>query len=178
MNELKQAIQQLAGTHLNDEVSLIACSVDSVDISARKCNCVAISGNGITELPNVQLMADVDDGFLLVPAEGSTVIVSFSKRNEPYVAMFSAIDKVLMTANNFQFNDGSYGGLTRTDVLTEKINNLENLLNDLIEKYNTHTHPGVSSGSSTSAPTVLQEDQTITPTVRQEIENTTVIHGV
>lgn len=74
--------------------------------------------------------------------------------------------------------DGSLGGLVEVANLTTKLNNLENLVNDLISKYNIHTHIlTLSSGTGTAAPTVSLETGTLTPTVRGDIENTHITHG-
>lgn len=77
-----------------------------------------------------------------------------------------------------QLLDGSLGGLVKVIDLTTKLNNLENLVNDLISKYNSHTHIlTLSSGTGTAAPTVTTETQTLTPTNRGDIENTNITHG-
>jgi hypothetical protein len=61
--------------------------------------------------------------------------------------------------------------------LTEKLNNLEQLLNDLVTKYNSHTHSGVSTGGGMSGVTTALETGTLTPTQRSEIENEQITHG-
>ena len=76
-----------------------------------------------------------------------------------------------------QFNDGSYGGLVQVINLVQKLNNLENLVNDLVAKFNMHVHPGVQSGAGSTGPTVSLETGTLTPTEQADIENTEVTHG-
>ena len=124
---------------------------------------------------------------MLVPAVGSTVIVTYSKTNVPCVCLFSAIDQVVIITGNsqviiqnglIQFNDGSFGGLVKVVSLVEKLNNLENLVNDLIEKFNEHVHPGVQSGPGSTGPTAALETDMLTPTEQSEIENTAVKHGI
>jgi hypothetical protein len=183
---IQEAVQKLAGVQLRDEVYLVQCTVDSVDISKRSCTCTSVTGDAIGEIPDVQLMAAVDDGFLLVPAVGSTVFVTYSKRHSPVILLFSQLDQVLLVTGDstvtlknglLQFNDGSYGGLIKINDLVSKINNLENLLNDLVSKYNTHTHTGVSTGGGTSGPTATQEASSLTPTKTSDIENSLITHG-
>ena len=115
---LKQATQKVTGVHGKDHVQLLTCSVDSVDIPSRSCMVTPL--NGTFDSFPVQLMAEIDDGILIIPAEGSTVKVLFSDLNAPTAIQFSQIDKVLMISGDQtyslmnglqQFNDGSYGGI-------------------------------------------------------------------
>jgi hypothetical protein len=183
-----EAIQKISGTKQTDAVSYVPCTVNSVNIAARTCNCTPQGDQYQASFSNVLLMASVDDGILYIPAIGSTVVVTYSKFNPPFICLYSSIDKILYTVGSsilqvidgtVQFNDGSFGGLTKVEVLTQKLNNLENLLNELIGFYNAHTHTvtvGGSSGIATATPTT--ENTTLTPTQQSDIENTSIIHGV
>jgi len=121
---------------------------------------------------------------LLIPTIGSTVLVTYSKYNDPFVSMFSDIDRIYLiggnagvdiTGNVVKLNNGTFGGLVKVTELVEKLNNLENLVNDLIVKYNIHVHP--VSGASTLVPTV-PETGTLIPTIQDELENKKVTHGI
>lgn len=200
-----EAIQKMTGTQLHDNVSLIAATVDSVDEAKRTCSVTSVSSQSPVTIENVQLMASIDDGLLLIPAVDSTVFVLYSTFNKPFVSLFSEVKKVLLVAgdNNasvqvddngllleiadtkvqisdgeIQFNDGSMGGLVKVIELVQKLNNLENLVNDLIAKYNAHTHIlTLSTGTGTAAPTTTTEPQTLTPTQRSDIENNNITQG-
>jgi hypothetical protein len=172
---ITDAIRELAGTHNNSFTTNVTCLVQSVNTDTRTCICTPISNHLSGDIMNVKLMAEIDDGILLIPVIGSTVIVAHSKRNEPFVVVFSGIQSIFIIAvGSIQFQGGEFGGLVRVGDLITKINNLENLVNDLIAKYNTHTH--VVTGGST-APTLVQETNTLIPTVRSDIENTSITHG-
>lgn len=184
--EIIEAIQKISGTQFNDNVKLLAASVVSVNESARTCVVTTTSSQASVTIENVQLMASVDDGFLLIPTIDSTVIVSYSTHNAPFITLFSSIDKVLIIVGNtqmkitdglVQFNDGSLGGLVKITQLTNKLNNLENLVNDLAAKYNSHTHVlALSAGTGTAAPTTTTETTVLTPTAQADIEDTTIKH--
>jgi len=178
--ELLDAIRQAAGTFNQDAVSITVCNVDSVDMASLTITCTPTSGDSDASLPDIQLMAEPNKlGFILIPAVGSTVLIASSTRNIPYVAMHSDVDQILMIPNtSIQMFDGSYGGVAKIESLTTKLNNLENLVNDLVTKYNTHTHAGVTSGASTTAIPSAIETGTLTPTQRADIENTKITHGV
>jgi hypothetical protein len=185
--DISVAIRHLAGTHNEDKVQLVQAEVDSVDEAARTCDVTTISGKESTAIERVKLMASLDDGILFLPTVGSTIFVSYSTFNVPYVALFSQIDKVLfivggsvlqMIDGKLMFNDGSYGGLVEVAQLVTKLNNLENFVNDLVQKFNSHTHIlTLTSGTGTAAPTAAPETGTLTQTKRGDIENTSIIHG-
>ena len=58
----------------NDGFSKV-CTVDSVDLTNLTCYCVPI--NGDADIQEVRLMANIDNGFLLIPEVDSVVVVSF-----------------------------------------------------------------------------------------------------
>lgn len=166
-----QAIQQITKTRLTDKVYIAACSVDSVDPLARTCNCTAIDGKTQAEFTDVQLMAEVDDGELKLPTVGSTVIIAYSEYVLSFVLLYSEIDQII-------YFGGDLGGLVKVIDLTTKLNNLENAFNDLVEKYNEHTHVlALSTGTGTAAPTVTQETTVLTPTEQSDIENLNIKQG-
>jgi hypothetical protein len=183
--DILRAIKDIAGD--GDPSVFIPCTVNSYNEATRTCTCTPVGGKIQSQFSNVLLMPSVDDGILYLPTAGSTVIITYSKFQQPYVSFFSSIDKILYIVGSsvikvidgtIQFNDGSFGGLTKVEVLTQKLNNLENLLNDLISKYNTHTHLlTLSSGTGTAAPTETIETNTLTPTQQTDIENSLITHG-
>lgn len=176
---IRAAIQKIAGNDLDDKVQYVSCTVNFADASTRTCDCTPIGGDSGTDIPNVLLMADVDDGWLLIPAEGSTVIVSYSTRNEPYVSLFSAIDKAFFVVGGvIQFNGGEFGGLTKTLELQLQLDKTNQLLTALLTVINGAPIPEPGSGSPSALQIALK-----TALVGQElgdysnIENTSIIHG-
>ena len=159
--DIIESIRHLAGTHGQDKVQIEAASVDSVDLSTRTCNVTTISSKQSTAIEGVRLMAAIDDGILFVPTLGSTILVTYSTYQLPFVLLFSQVDQVLFISGSsqfsikdgiIQFNDGSYGGLIEVAALITKLNNIENMLNDLATKYNAHTHIlTLTSGTGTAA---------------------------
>ena len=199
-----ESIQRITGTQLADKIAIYSATVDIVDLAARTCTVTTLSSQGEMTIEGVQLMASVDDGLLLVPVIDSTVIVTYTTFNKPFISLFSAIEKaVLIVGDNnvsfemdnlgilleiantklsvkdgiTQFNDGSLGGLVKIIDLTTKLNNLENKVNALLSAFNTHTHIlTLTSGTGTAAPTTSPVTGTLTPTVRGDIEDTKITH--
>ncbi len=182
---IADAIRKMAGTHNADRVFIANCEVENVDEASRSCNCTLIDGKSGNTI-NALLMPVIDDGMLLIPSKGSTVKVIFSDLVQPFICQYGRIDKILFIVGNstmqvvdgtIQFNNGELGGLAKIVVLTQKLNNLENLVNELIGNYNAHTHIlTLSSGTGTAAPTTTQETSVLAPTMQSEIEDTKITH--
>jgi hypothetical protein len=167
--QIKEAIERLSGTFMQDSVKLFLASVDSVNEAERTCDVTPLTDNATTSYPSVLLMAESDDGVLIVPTIGSNVIVNVSKRGVAYVCMFSEVDKVtIITKTLTQFNDGSFGGLVKVQELVDKINRLENT-------FNNHVHVGVTVGTASTGFTATP----IAPiTTKTDIENDKITHGI
>lgn len=162
--QIQDAVQKLAGTYGRDHFSLIPCTVTAVSQADRTCDCLPIGGESVTEIDGVHLMSEVDDGWLVIPAIGSTVIVGVSIKNVPYIVLFSQIYKAfLVTLSGIQLQGGELGGLPISSEVTTKLNNLENAFNLLNTKVNT------------LAPTPVIPN--LVPTETSDIENTAITQG-
>lgn len=188
--DIQTGIQKLAGTFKLDTVAMIQATVKSVDED--KATCVCVAANDV-EIPDVRLQSTVCDGLLIIPSIDSDVIIITSKYNEPFVALFGDVKKWYLQVGDSSdtitsdgkrvFNDGKFGGLIKVKDpdntnagLLKKINNLENIVNAFIGKYNGHTHTASSFGAPTTVPSTLQTD-TLTPTQESEITSNLITHG-
>ena len=174
--ELGVAIRKLAGTHNADKLTIADCIVSSVDINSRTCVCTPLNDTSVADIQGVRFQSTVDDGVILQPAIGSTVTVLLSTRVSPLIVSYSQLDEVFIVAPQVQFNKGNLGGMVKVISLTTKLNNLENLVNNFITLYNSHTHvTSCPAGAGTASPTPNIESQVLTPTQRNDIENTAII---
>lgn len=163
---IRTAIQMMAGTYRQSKISIDTGEVVSVDKLKRVC-IVAISNE--TQI-TCKLMAQIGDGFLLVPKIGSTVTIIYATFNDAYVISFSDLDGIGLLGEEL-------GGLVKVIELTNKLNNLENKVNSIISSFNSHVHTGVTTGPGSSGTTVSLVVGELTPTQRSEIENQNVKHG-
>ncbi|CAB4130788.1 hypothetical protein UFOVP129_24 [uncultured Caudovirales phage] len=162
--QIIDAIVKITGLNKADPVYYINAIVEAVDLSKRSCTCIVIDGNAQNTLSNVMLMAVVDDGILLEPVIGSTVKIIFSQNVEPFICQYSEIENITLTANTkITFNDGSFGGIVKAGIVLNKINALENSVNQI----------GVW-GATVTPPLTLAP---IVPTTLIEIVNDKVTHG-
>jgi len=166
--QISEAIQRLSGTFMQDSVKLFLANVDSVNEAERTCDVTPLTDNATTSYPSVLLMAESDDGVLIIPTINSNVLVNVSKRGVAYVCMFSEVDKVtIITKTLTQFNDGTFGGLVKVQELVDKINRLENT-------FNNHIHGGVTVGT---ASTLVPATPIAPITTKIDIENDKITHG-
>lgn len=103
-----------------------------------------------TLYPGVRKRASIKDdksdkqGFIITPVEGSYAIVSrIDQSDELYISMFSDIESMVI-------DGGENLGLVKIQDLTSKLNELVKTVNDLIAKFNTHTHQVTTTGSATT----------------------------
>ncbi|MCW3126590.1 MAG: hypothetical protein JWO03_2248 [Bacteroidetes bacterium] len=187
----------MTGTSKNDPFQVFTGTVKSYDEDAATCVVTRTSGDNEVDVPDVLLQAAVCDGLLILPAEGSDIIVGYSIQVPPFALVFSDVDKVYLQVGDssltlydstqtdgsiININDGSFGGLLKlidsndpnAGVLA-RLNKLETALTTHISEYNTHMHPTAAPGAP-SAPSVL-DTQTIAQTQRDDIENKLVTHG-
>lgn len=175
--QIKESIQQLAGTHLKDDVKFVDCTVDSIDVDSGICSATPIGENNPTQITGIELEAEVCDGLLMIPVIGSTISVIYSTRNTPYVYKFSDIDAVYYYGNTWQFGDGKFEGLVKVIELTTKINALENLVNNLLNVLKSTSIPLAPSGTYPFAP-LYEALNAINPiTKKEDISNPNVTHG-
>jgi len=119
---LKQLIEQLADK--GDQVYSKVCKVISVDTEERTCEVEQLSGGA--NIPSCRLQAAINqsDGFMLVPAVGSFVIVSWLNKNVAYVSLCSQLEEI-------QLNGDQYGGGIIADKLKEQVDKNSRFLDQL-----------------------------------------------
>jgi len=161
---IQDSVRKLANIN---RVSNLLCKVKSVNINKKTCYCEPL--DDAADLVSVRLMAQNEKGFLLVPKVDSAVIVSFLENKSPYISMVSEVSEI-------QLNGDNYDGLVKINDLVDKLNDIENTLNTHIALYNAHVHSGGTMMGSTGAPAAL-DTNTLTPTVKADLENITVKQG-
>lgn len=159
------------------EIYSVLCSVDSVDHSERTIDATPL--NGDAQIFNVRLQSEINSniGLCIFPVIGSVVIVTFMNKLTGFVSTFSEIDKILIdTTNEVIFDGGSNGGLVKVTELTNKINVLENDINTLKTLLSAWVPVPTDGGASLKATLSTYFSQTITPTIKTDIENDKIKH--
>lgn len=116
--------------------------VSKSSAAADVCNVIDMDG---VEYLNVRLRSAVgtpNEGVLVVPAVGSSVLVArLGDGDSLCVMMNSAIDAIVV-------NGGEFGGLIKINELTAKLNELKDTVNSLVQAFNSHTHQVATTGSA------------------------------
>jgi len=168
MNNVGDLFQKLSNTYDKEIVSIVKCEVISV---GETIICLPVNSAISCEI-EVPLGDDNGNTISFTPSVGSIVNVALTNKNLILLLSIEDADNINISANNgIELNGGEFGGLVKVEELTTKINNLENLLNSLVTKYNTHVH--VTNG----VPTVTLETTILIETERANIENENITHG-
>lgn len=138
--ELRDALKTL--TKPNNDGYGKVCTVDSVDLVNRTCYCIPI--NEDADITEVRLMANIDNGFLLIPEVNSIVVVSFLSDSSAYVALVSKVSEVQLNGTNFN-------GLIKIDEQTSKLNQLVTELQTQLGLIAT----GIAAGGGSYTPATL-----------------------
>jgi aromatic ring-opening dioxygenase LigB subunit len=168
------AIKKMAGTYNADTLYLVTGRVVSVDEEAGTCSVEAVTGKATTNIEGVELQTTVSDGILVIPKKDSEVKVLFSTYTTPFIVQYGEVEKVIISPDLVQFNDGALGGMVKVKELTKKLNALENKVNSIVSTFNSHTHTSGSSGAPTT-PTSSPISGTLTPTQVADIENPLIV---
>ena len=130
--------------------SLLTGKVIAVDEDENTCD-VDIDGDAPVMF-GVRLRAVVDtttDGIIQIPAIDSAVLIGKLTTSLWCVLVFSQIHKykfkidsqtLIIDADGFVFNEGNLGGMVKIEALVDKLNAIENRMNELETNYKTHNH--------------------------------------
>lgn len=165
---IKEIIQKLVEKKIGKTQPFYG-KVKSVDEAAKTCVVSPLDG-GADRL-DVRLMATGANGTYLKPAVDSVVAVVMVSDFTGFVAMYSELDSI-------QLLDGTYGGLVKVQDLVNKINAVEDKVNDILDKLKTHVHGGVTTGPGTTGTTpAFSTVSGLTNTSVPDIENPKITHG-
>lgn len=167
--EIRKAIKTI--TKDDKEVYGTRCTVKSVNLTTNTCYCLPLDESK-ADLVNVQLIADDQTGFLLIPAVNSIVTVEYLSNEQYYVSQFSKLQ-------GMQLNGDVNGGLIKIEDLLSAINTRNTTLKTAIAAALTSIDASIVAlgGASVSATAFTAATTTITDILKVTIENTTVRHG-
>lgn len=165
--EIAEAIQAIAKTGETQYQSLI-CTVDSVNLSARTCVCTP--NNGSAQFTDVLLNADKTNSFLLVPSVGGKVEVTQLSDEVAFISMVGDLDEIYMLGDANE-------GIVKVIELTQKLNNLENDINNLKAAFSAWVTVPNDGGAALKAAAASWYGASLTPTTKAEIQNSKIQHG-
>jgi len=164
---IRSAIKGIAQNDFKEDYGIV-CIVVSVDVPTLTCECEPITGD--SNLLDVRLQTEAGNGVIMIPTEGSKVIVQPINDMTGYVSMYSSLDSI-------QLLDGTYGGLIKISDIVGKLNNLENDINDLKTVFGSWVVVPSDGGAALKTITTTWATSALTPTVEADIENDKITHG-
>lgn len=163
MGDIGDAIKKISKPNHNGYSVL--CTVDSVDLVKLTCYCLPLNGDG--DLQGVKLIANIENGFVIIPEVGSKVIVSFESDQIGFVSMFSGVSEI-------RLNGVVNGGLIKIDDLkTQYDANIAAIKAACVAGFTALS--GLDGGASLTA--FNSSATSILNLNKGTLENTTVLHG-
>jgi hypothetical protein len=193
MSSVAELVQQVAGTYGISPVQVMTCEVTAVSSGERTCTVSPLTDN--LEPFSAQLMADIDDGILILPTIGSTVKIMLSEIITPTVIQYSAIDEILIVSggaaikvysSGVELQGVDYGGMMKVTPSVKAWNDLQNDVNNLKSIFTTIVAtPLVTSAVGTpdafyaafASNIASYITAPLSITTETQIENTKVKHG-
>lgn len=155
------------------KITLIDCSVKSVDKAARTCVVVELSHE--VEIDNVKLtpsLGNIEKPVVSFPAVGSLVTVGVCDDGKELIVLaVTEIEGIHLGGNKYN--------MVRSDVVADRFKRLENALEALQKKFNSHTHQTTcGAGPGTAAVTLTKSVENLVPKTDEDaISNKEVKHG-
>lgn len=169
MGDIATAIRMITNTHLTDKVRMFDAEVKDVSIKDRTCEVTMIGGKSANTL-TVRLMASADDGLLMKPTIGSTIVVMMSEYTAPFVAKYSGVDSITMLG-------GDLKGLVKLDNVVTQLNNLENDITNLKNAFTSWLVVPNDGGSALKLASASWAGSPIINTQASDLENTNITQG-
>lgn len=171
--QIRKAIRSMVEDMI--PVTFRVAKVVSVDKIAQTCTVTLVKSD--LELDEVLLSINETEDWLVYPKVGSRVFIGIVE-NEKTFAFVSQVSEV----DDIKWRGGGHGGLVIVGELVNKINRLEDRVNSLISRHNSHIHTTtatIGSGPTVGviAPTTNQETSITPNTQVSDLENDKITHG-
>ena len=139
-------------------------------------NCSVLVGQTTFSNVPLRVLLSTQSSFIEVPVLNTNCLMLFRDGNQgrPQLLMVDQVDQFLINNNKTVFNKGNNNGMVLLMPLLTAINNLQKLMNEFINTYNSHTHNVTAVGSPTG-PAIPLENSTSEITVQQDLENTKIL---
>lgn len=173
LSEIKESIKKM--TSKGGAGIVFTAKVKSVD--GETCN-VELEGITLTDVRLRAVVNGENSKILVTPKTDSYVLVVDLAGNLSQLAVvgYSEVEKIEVDTDKIIFNGGNNEGLIQIKKLTDK-------LNELVNKFNQHTHPGQFSGMIGSIPVSGTIEATSIPMqipepffVKSDYEDTKITH--
>lgn len=177
MPEIPEILEEFISNALKKEkIYSMVGTAKNVDEVKRICDFTPIGDEADRFDVRLQSAESQTLGLVLIPKEGSFIIISFMNRTQAFVSLTSELEKVLVDTDLFQFNGGDNDGLVKIGDLIAKLNNLENDINNLKSIFSAWAPVANDGGAALKGLLATYSGDTFVPTLQTELEDTKVTH--
>ena len=142
--ELVKALQRIG----KQKPAILVGKCSNVDTTKALCD-VDVDGVTYFDVSLRSVNDGTNKGVLIIPKDGSMVGIGSQFGGVNYsVLMTSEVDEVWLKGVD-------YDGIVKVGDLVTKLNNLEDTLNSLIAKYNSHIHITTAVNPATGSPGII-----------------------
>jgi hypothetical protein len=175
--EIKELIKKLAGTDNLEVVSLVKCTILSVNEGEGTAVCEPLSSKIQSEI-TVQLSLENGDNIECVPSVGSSVLLGITNNDLFILLSVSDCDKIFISSNELiQLNGGEFGGLIKIEELKTQLEKTNAVVNALADSLKNWTPVPNDGGAALKAFAMSQIGIKTTGNF-DNIENESITHGV
>jgi hypothetical protein len=195
MSGIAHNIREIAG---NQKPIAILGKVIKLNEDEKTCDVEPLNEDAILYDVRLSSVLDSEQGLCVFPKLDSIVIVVLLDEASAYIGLVNEVkkielkigntyisvieDKILINCNvneGIVFNGGNLGGMVVVGNLVNAYNDLVSIVNQLITKFNTHTHPVATTGTAaaqtgTAAVTTVTQTITANATSSSALENSKI----
>jgi hypothetical protein len=165
---LKETIFEYIRNYLKGEkLYPVIGVVSDINDTERSCTITPIIGDSERKA-RLQASLNLASGLYIKPKNASKVLFHYLNKETGVITCFSEIESINLDVESIIINGGSLGGLVKVSDLVEKLNIIEDSLNDLKAAFNGWT-PSYETGLKTALTTWTAD--ILTKTEVEDLEN-------
>jgi len=177
MLNIREILEETIANQIDREnfYSIIGKAVN-VNEDTRTCDLEPIEDEAPRAGMRLQSAESGTTGMVIIPKEGSFIVVSFFDRTTGFVSLTSEVEKILIDTDLVQYNGGDNGGLINISDLVGKLNALESEINTLKSMFSTWIPVANDGGAALKALSSSFTSSTLKATVNADMEDDKVTH--
>lgn len=154
MNVIKEAIRTLATT--GDELYSVVGLVSSIDETAGICTVTPL--NGDAPIDEVRMRANDNPGWMIVPVDGTEVVVTFIGQSLGYLALVSVVEKLVLEIDGmtFELNEKGLKLINDSTSFKDQLNGLIGVVEGILKALETFKVITPSGPSTAVTPDSLE----------------------
>ena len=166
----QELLWQIVQPYVPNEFAVVGTVSNVQTGSNNEVTCDIDPINGEVKYKKIQLQAAPGKSVLMIPSDGSIVVVSLINEMAGFIVLYSDVDSI-------KFLDGSHGGLVKVVGLVDQLNKIESDINDLKAAISNWTPVANDGGAALKTALATWYGLSLTETERDDVENTDITHG-